>query len=57
MSQDLIVALSKRYIAVFEKITGKKFSAFPYPIEERIKKNIVKFLKKYEKKNHLCFSR
>jgi len=57
MSQDLIVALSKRYIAVFEKITGKKFSAFPYPIEERIKKNIVKFLKKYEKKNHLCFNR
>ena len=58
MPQDLITALSKRYIAVFEKITGKKFHAFSYPIEERIKKNVIKFLKKHgHKKNHLCLNR
>jgi phosphoribosylaminoimidazole-succinocarboxamide synthase len=36
MSKDLIVALAKRYIAVYEKITGKTFRAFTYPIEKRI---------------------
>jgi len=42
MSQELIVALSKRYIEVYEKLTGKIFEAFEYPIEERIKENIKK---------------
>lgn len=42
MSQELIVDLSKRYIGVYEKITGKKFQAFDYPVEARIKKNLEK---------------
>lgn len=45
MTKELIVDSAQRYIAVYEKLTGKKFKAFDYPIEERIKKN----LKKYEK--------
>jgi len=40
MAKELIVTLAKRYIAVFEKITSKKFKAFSYPIEERIKKGL-----------------
>lgn len=42
MSGELIVALANRYIDVYEKITGKKFHVYKYPIEERIKKNIKK---------------
>ncbi len=45
MSEDLIVALSQRYIEVYEKLTGKSFEAFEYPIEERIKMNITEWLK------------
>jgi phosphoribosylaminoimidazole-succinocarboxamide synthase len=45
MAKELIVALAKRYIVVYEKITGKKFRLFEYPIEKRIIKNL--------KKNHL----
>lgn len=44
MSKDLIVALSKRYIAVYEKITGKKFKSFTYPISKRISKQIKAYL-------------
>ena len=40
MSKQLIVDLAKRYIGVYEKIKGKKFEAYKYPIEERIKKNL-----------------
>lgn len=40
MSKDLIIDLAKRYIAVYEKITGKKFVVFPYPIQKRIKANL-----------------
>jgi len=36
MSDELLVALSQRYIKVYEILTGKKFTAFRYPIEERI---------------------
>ncbi|MBP9718852.1 MAG: phosphoribosylaminoimidazolesuccinocarboxamide synthase [Candidatus Levybacteria bacterium] len=36
MTQELIVALAKRYIGVYEKLTGKTFKKFSYPIEERI---------------------
>lgn len=42
MSEELIVDLAKRYIAVYEKITGKKFRVFSYPIEKRIKANLRK---------------
>ena len=40
MSRQLIVDLAKRYIAVYEKITGQKFKTFKYPIESRIRKNL-----------------
>ncbi|MBI2086043.1 phosphoribosylaminoimidazolesuccinocarboxamide synthase [Candidatus Daviesbacteria bacterium] len=40
MSKDLIVSLSQRYISIYEKLTGKKFKVFEYPIEERIKNNL-----------------
>lgn len=40
MPRDLIAALAKRYIAVYEKLTEKKFKGYKYPINERLKKNI-----------------
>ena len=40
MAKELIVALAQRYIAVYEKITAKKFKAFKYPIEKRIKQRL-----------------
>jgi phosphoribosylaminoimidazole-succinocarboxamide synthase len=40
MTDDLIVQTAKRYIGVYEKLTGQKFKAFKYPIEERIKNNL-----------------
>lgn len=42
MSEELIVALSQRYIKVYEMLTGKTFEGFEYPIEKRIEKNIQK---------------
>ncbi|CAN5116257.1 phosphoribosylaminoimidazolesuccinocarboxamide synthase [soil metagenome] len=42
MSDELIVDLAKRYISVYERITGQKFKTFRYPIQERIKKNLMK---------------
>jgi phosphoribosylaminoimidazole-succinocarboxamide synthase len=44
MAKELIVAVAKRYIGVYEKITGKKFKTFEYPIEERIRKNLKAYL-------------
>jgi len=43
MSKKLIVDLAKRYIAVYEKITGIKFKAYAYPVERNIK-NVVSTL-------------
>ena len=43
MAEELIIALSQRYIKVYEMLTGKKFEAFNYPIEERIIQNLAKF--------------
>lgn len=40
MSKALIIQAAKRYIGVYEKITGKKFKAYTYPIEERIRHNL-----------------
>lgn len=40
MPIDLIDSLSKRYIDVYEKITGDMFDAFSYPIDQRIRKNL-----------------
>jgi len=42
--KELAVELAKRYIAVYEKITGKTFESFKYPIEERIRKNLLAHL-------------
>ncbi len=44
MSEELIVALAKRYVEVYEMLTGEIFEAFDYPIEERIEKNITEAL-------------
>ena len=41
MPSSLQKAVSQRYIAVYEKITGKKFKKFKFPIENRIKKAII----------------
>lgn len=45
MSEELIIALSQRYIKVYEMLAGKTFKGFKYPIEGRIKENIQKALK------------
>lgn len=42
MTDELIVQTAQRYIAVYEKITGEKFKAFEYPVEDRIKRNLKK---------------
>lgn len=42
MPKELIVALAQRYIGVYEKITGKKFCAYQYPIEKTITHAITK---------------
>lgn len=50
MTDEIITALSKRYIAVYEILTGKKFKTFSYPIEERIIRNVHDALSKNKKK-------
>lgn len=45
MPEDLMVTASRRYIDVYEKITGRKFEQYEYPIEERVRKNILNYLK------------
>lgn len=40
MAKDLIVDLSKRYIAVYEILAGEKFRVFSYPVEKRIIRNL-----------------
>lgn len=42
MPEELMIAASKRYIEVYEKLTGKKFKLFEYPIKDRIKRNLQK---------------
>ncbi len=42
---DMVVELASRYIQIYEQITGQKFETdLATPIEERIKKNLVKYL-------------
>lgn len=41
MSEELIVALAQRYIQVYEKITGKTFKSYRYPIEHEIQQKIT----------------
>ncbi|OGK13564.1 phosphoribosylaminoimidazolesuccinocarboxamide synthase [Candidatus Roizmanbacteria bacterium RIFCSPLOWO2_01_FULL_38_12] len=40
MPEDLIIDLAKRYIRVYEKISGETFKMFEYPIKERIIRNL-----------------
>lgn len=40
MPEEFMAQVSKRYIAIFEKITGKRFPEFKYPIEKRIKDSL-----------------
>ncbi len=40
MPPDFMAKVSKRYINIFEKITGEKFKYYPYPIDKRIMKNL-----------------
>lgn len=46
MTPDLIEQVSRRYIKIYELITGKKFIKQRYPIEQRIKKNLNNYFKK-----------
>ena len=40
MPQFLQKAVSKRYITIYEKITGQKFKKFKYPVDKRIQENL-----------------
>lgn len=40
MPADFMAQVCKRYITIYEKITGKKFKVFKYPIEKRIKDSL-----------------
>ncbi len=44
MPDEFLVKMSELYQGIYEKITGKTFEPFEYPIEERIKANIQKSL-------------
>ena len=45
MSNDLMIKTSKRYIKIYEMITGKKFKHEFYPLQKNIKKAIKNYLK------------
>lgn len=40
MDRELIIATAKRYIGVYEKITGKKFVAYRYPANKEVLQSI-----------------
>lgn len=44
MPDAFLATMSELYQGIYEKITGKTFEGFEYPIEERIKENIQKAL-------------
>lgn len=44
LNQEIIAQVSQRYISIYEKITGKKFKYYPYPIEKRIIDNLKSVL-------------
>lgn len=41
MPAEFMAKVSKRYITIYEKITGQKFKEFEYPIERRIRENLM----------------
>lgn len=43
MSEEIVVALAQAYVETYETITGQSFTAFPYPIEERIQRNVAAY--------------
>lgn len=43
MPDDFIAKVSKRYMQIYEKITGKKFQLDKRPVAQRIKQNLNKF--------------
>lgn len=45
MPTHLAVALSKRYIAVYEKLTGMRFGFFPYPADARVAKSVSTYFR------------
>lgn len=45
MPKGLMIAVAKRYIGVYEKLTGKKFKPYAYPIEDSIVKAVGSFVK------------
>lgn len=44
MPDEFLATMSELYQGIYEKITGKTFEGFDYPIEKRIEKNIAKAL-------------
>ncbi len=46
MSKQLIVDTSKRYIAIYEKLTKKKFISYNYPIQNRVLNNLTYYFEK-----------
>jgi phosphoribosylaminoimidazole-succinocarboxamide synthase len=42
MPDDMIVEVSRRYISIYEKITGKEFEFYQFPIKKRIVYNLKK---------------
>lgn len=44
MDDKFLAHMSRLYIGIYEKLTGKKFKSFDYPIEKRIQENIQKAL-------------
>lgn len=43
-TEDLIVRMSERYLALYEKLTGETFAPGAYPAESRIVKALKGFL-------------
>lgn len=44
MPRELIVALAERYIAVYEQITGLRFTGLPYPLQQGINDAVKRYL-------------
>lgn len=45
MPESFILKMSKRYISIYEKITGEKFNGGDYPLEKSIKEAVKNYLK------------
>ncbi len=45
MPPEFIAKMSTLYQKIYEQVTGNKFNGDPYPVDQRIKRNIQNFLK------------